>query len=438
MVNLDAAYKEIGDLHKQKAEVESKSKTEWIGLEEELRRDHDIQIKKILSEQEHQRQLLMLQMYELNNSMSRSEAVVGRKEDEHRRELRELQQQLQESEARNQELSDGVSSATRPLLRQIENLQATHASQQRSWNAVEKTFNNRLGEAQADLLAARENERLAQATATEVKSKALVLEKTVDSDRKTISQQEREIDSLKRQISNFEKEIVSLSEELHTAKETHKDSVEKSRKERLTLENQLQMEKVRSEAERRKYLTQQENLQKERDRVMWSRSEITSVSSNQVAETESVGSGSDAFHSSDLLEKQLSSSSLPGLTSRASFDTSRNLSMSNVLENLQTQLKLRDGEIAQLRGEINMLERTRSSMAEEIVRLTNLNEDMEGVSKEIREVKTKLTEVEGRYTAILTMYGEKQEENEELKMDLEDVKAMYKQQINDLLRPESS
>jgi hypothetical protein len=33
------------------------------------------------------------------------------------------------------------------------------------------------------------------------------------------------------------------------------------------------------------------------------------------------------------------------------------------------------------------------------------------------------------YNALLQMYGEKTEENEELKMDLQDVKDMYKLQV---------
>lgn len=39
-----------------------------------------------------------------------------------------------------------------------------------------------------------------------------------------------------------------------------------------------------------------------------------------------------------------------------------------------------------------------------------------------------------QYNALLTMYGEKIEEHEELKLDLKDVKEMYKAQIDELLR----
>lgn len=55
-------------------------------------------------------------------------------------------QRLQDAETRNQELSQSVTSATRPLLRQIENLQASLGGQTASWEKLEKNISDRLGE----------------------------------------------------------------------------------------------------------------------------------------------------------------------------------------------------------------------------------------------------------------------------------------------------
>ena len=41
-----------------------------------------------------------------------------------------------------------------------------------------------------------------------------------------------------------------------------------------------------------------------------------------------------------------------------------------------------------------------------------------------------LQEINSRYQALLRMYGEKVEETEELRLDLQDVKDMYKAQVN--------
>lgn len=59
-----------------------------------------------------------------------------------------LPQRLQEAENRNQELSQSVTSATRPLLRQIENLQASLGGQTASWEKLEKSISDRLGKRQ--------------------------------------------------------------------------------------------------------------------------------------------------------------------------------------------------------------------------------------------------------------------------------------------------
>lgn len=56
-----------------------------------------------------------------------------------------IPQRLQEAETRNQELSQSVTSATRPLLRQIENLQASLGGQAASWEKLEKSISDRLG-----------------------------------------------------------------------------------------------------------------------------------------------------------------------------------------------------------------------------------------------------------------------------------------------------
>lgn len=100
------------------------------------------------------------------------------------------------------------------------------------------------------------------------------------------------------------------------------------------------------------------------------------------------------------------------------YEATRFSGGSSIMENLQSQLKLREGEIAQLQVpvmnysratvkaqhlcfvnvfilnilqlEISNLERTRAVMAEELVRLTNQNDDMEEKVKEIPKLRIQL------------------------------------------------
>ena len=70
------------------------------------------------------------------------------------------------------------------------------------------------------------------------------------------------------------------------------------------------------------------------------------------------------------------SSSVKNSNSTSSM-LNNNIIASNVFESLQAQLKTREGELNQLIQQVNALKRSRNNMAEEIVRLSNQNEDME-------------------------------------------------------------
>uniref|UniRef100_K1Q536 TATA element modulatory factor n=1 Tax=Magallana gigas TaxID=29159 RepID=K1Q536_MAGGI len=80
-------------------------------------------------------------------------------------------------------------------------------------------------------------------------------------------------------------------------------------------------------------------------------------------------------------------------------------------------------------SDIQQLERTRESMARELVNLTNQNEEIMEKIEELPLLKKQYEELNQRYDALLQMYGEKVEEADELRLDLQDVKEMYKLQV---------
>ena len=84
----------------------------------------------------------------LQDEALRTEGDFGRREDNLKRQLTNYQSQLEESEQRNHDLGQSIQSATRPLLRQIENLQSTNSSQAANFEALEKSFQTRIEELQ--------------------------------------------------------------------------------------------------------------------------------------------------------------------------------------------------------------------------------------------------------------------------------------------------
>jgi TATA element modulatory factor len=112
----------------------------------------------------------------------------------------------------------------------------------------------------------------------------------------------------------------------------------------------------------------------------------------------------------------------------------QNLTATSVLEGLQSTLKQRDGEINQLQWELQRLQGDKNYLTTEVGNLiSELDTIKETLTNHDQTIK-EYTQLQQQHDAILQLYGEKLEENQELKLDLLDVKEAYKEQIDDLLQ----
>ncbi len=71
------------------------------------------------------------------------------REDALKRELADITRRSQAAEARHEELATALPEATRPLLRQIEAMQAANAANAQAWAAAERSLHDRLSAAEA-------------------------------------------------------------------------------------------------------------------------------------------------------------------------------------------------------------------------------------------------------------------------------------------------
>uniref|UniRef100_A0A9L0INP2 TATA element modulatory factor 1 n=1 Tax=Equus asinus TaxID=9793 RepID=A0A9L0INP2_EQUAS len=373
------------------------------------------------------------QVGDLRLALQRAEQAAARKEDYLRHEISELQQRLQEAENRNQELSQNVSTTTRPLLRQIENLQATLGSQTSSWEKLEKNLSDRLGESQTLLAAAVERERAATEELLANKIQMSSMESQNSLLRQENSRCQAQLESEKNRLRKLEDENHRYQIELENLKDEYVRTLEETRKEKTLLNSQLEMEKMKVEQERKKAIFTQEAI-KEKERKPFSVSSTPTMSrSSSISGVDMAGLQTSFMSQDEPHDHSFGPMSLSANGSNL-YDAVRMGAGSSIIENLQSQLKLREGEITHLQLEISNLEKTRSIMAEELVKLTNQNDELEEKVKEIPKLRTQLRDLDQRYNTILQMYGEKAEEAEELRLDLEDVKNMYKTQIDELLR----
>ncbi|XP_017602701.1 PREDICTED: TATA element modulatory factor [Corvus brachyrhynchos] len=431
---LDSAYKELADLHKANATKDSEAQEAALSREMKAKEELGLALEKAQDEARQQQEALAIQVADLRLALQRAEQQAARKEDYLRQEIGELQQRLQEAESRNQELSQSVTSATRPLLRQIENLQATLGAQTSAWEKLEKNLSDRLSESQTLLAAAAERERAAteELLANKIQMSSSESQNSLLRQENTRLQAQLEVERNK--LKKMENEKSRYEVELEGLKDEYAKTLEDAKKEKTLLATQLEMEKMKVEQERKKAILVQEAA-KDKDRKSFT---VETVSSTPSMSRSSSISGVDmaGLQTSFLSQDDPHDHSFGPIASSGSnlYDAIRMGSGSSIIENLQSQLKLREGEISHLQLEIGNLEKTRSIMAEELVKLTNQNDELEEKVKEIPKLRTQLKDLDQRYNTILQMYGEKAEEAEELRLDLEDVKNMYKTQIDELLK----
>ncbi|XP_032049803.1 TATA element modulatory factor [Aythya fuligula] len=431
---LDSAYKELADLHKANATKDSEAQEAALSREMKAKEELGLALEKAQDEARQQQEALAIQVSDLRLALQRAEQQAARKEDYLRQEISELQQRLQEAENRNQELSQSVTSATRPLLRQIENLQATLGAQTSSWEKLEKNLSDRLGESQTLLAAAAERER---AATEELLSNKIQMSSTESQNsllRQENTRLQAQLEVERNKLKKMEDENSRYEVELEGLKDEYAKTLEDAKKEKTLLTTQLEMEKMKVEQERKKAILVQEAA-KEKDRKSFTAETVSSTPS--ISRSSSI-SGVDmaGLQTSFLSQDDSHDHSFGPVAASGSnlYDAIRMGAGSSIIENLQSQLKLREGEISHLQLEIGNLEKTRSIMAEELVKLTNQNDELEEKVREIPKLRAQLKDLDQRYNTILQMYGEKAEEAEELRLDLEDVKNMYKTQIDELLK----
>ncbi|XP_040850724.1 TATA element modulatory factor isoform X1 [Ochotona curzoniae] len=431
---LDSAYKELTDLHKANAAKDSEAQEAALSREMRAKEELSSALEKVQEEARQQQETLALQVGDLRLALQRAEQAAARKEDYLRHEISELQQRLQEAENRNQELSQSVSSASRPLLRQIENLQATLGSQTLSWEKLEKNLSDRLGESQTLLAAAVERERAATEELLANKIQMSSMESQNSLLRQENSRFQAQLDSEKNKLRKLEDENNRYQVELENLKDEYVRTLEETKKEKTLLNSQLEMEKMKVEQERKKAIFTQEVI-KEKERKPFSVSSTPTLSrSSSISGVDMAGLQTSFLSQQDESHDHSFGPMSVSANGSNLYEAVRMGAGSSIIENLQSQLKLREGEITHLQLEIGNLEKTRSIMAEELVKLTNQTDELEEKVKEIPKLRTQLRDLDQRYNTILQMYGEKAEEAEELRLDLEDVKNMYKSQIDELLR----
>ncbi|XP_043468312.1 TATA element modulatory factor [Leptopilina heterotoma] len=365
---------------------------------------------------------LSAQVEDLRVKLRQTEEVYIKKEENLKQENLELLRRLEMSETRSEEISESVSSATKPLLRQLEQLQANLLQKTNTFMKQEKIMSEKIIELQTKLENLTETDQSLKEDNLTLKSRVSSLETKLHSKEQDRLKFQDLTNELKTKNENIVEENIKHQETIRMMEQTHLNQVKELKREINSLENKLSMEKAATDAEKRKSHTiieQQQSVEEE-----YRLSPTLSIERDSMSSVNSIWPvfNDPMFDSSSGRFPNVYESLRAGSSS------------TSVFENLQSQLKQRDGEIQQLQWELSRRNAERDTLNIELSSLSLKVEELNSKFIQVEALNENLNDVQTKYDALLQMFGEKMEENEELRLDLEDVKEMYKTQIDQLLK----
>ncbi|KAL8043242.1 hypothetical protein ABFX02_09G106800 [Erythranthe guttata] len=394
-----------------------------------------------LREAEERESMLVQTLEELRQTLSRKEQQAVFREDMFRKDIEDLQKRYQASERRCEELITQVPDSTRPLLRQIEAMQETAARRAEAWTAVERSLNSRLQGAEAKAAAAEEKERSINERLTQTLSRINVLEaqisclraeqtqltRSLEKERQRAAENRQEFLALKEEADTQEGRVKQLEEEIKELKRKHKDELYEALTHQELLQQELEREKTaRLEQERAARL--QSPAQQDQSPIARQKS---AALENGLARKLSSASSLGSLEESYFLQTTLDSSDMFSENRSLGEGTMSPYYMKSRTSNtFEAALRQKEGELASYITRLASLESIRDSLAEELVKLTAQCEKLRVEAATLPGIRAELDALRRRHSAALELMGERDEELEELRADIVDLKEMYREQVN--------
>ncbi|KAE9616161.1 putative TATA element modulatory factor 1 TATA binding, TATA element modulatory factor 1 DNA binding [Lupinus albus] len=402
------------------------------------------ELESLLREAEERESMLVHALEELRQTLTIKEQQAASKEDILRRDIEDLQKRYQASERRCEELVTQVPESTRPLLRQIEAMQEANGRKEEAWAVVERTLNSRHQEAEAKAAGAEERERSVNDRLSQTLSRINVVDAQISCLRAEQTQLSRTLEKERQRAAEHRQEYLAAKEEADTQGGRARQ-----------LEEEIKEIRKKHKQELQEALTHRELLQQEIEREKAARSELertANVQSAPISDQTSITRQNSAFDKGNLSRKVASASSLASMEEsiflQASLDSSngfserrnpRDPSMSSYYmksmtsSSYESALRQKEGELASYMSRLASMESIRDSLAEELVQMTEQCEKLRKEATFLPGLRAELEALRKRHSAALELMGERDEELEELRADIVDVKEMYREQVNMLV-----
>ncbi|XP_063709261.1 TATA element modulatory factor [Culicoides brevitarsis] len=425
--SFDAAKKELLDLKKENKEM-SRKITDFNAIQSEKQ------------EAQCQNQQMSDVITELKRKWKQSEEQQAQAMITLRQENTNLLRQLEEAEFRLQEQTEAYSVATVPLMKQIETLRGQLSNRTMQHEKREQELSVKLEEAEMQIKQLSNSETQYKENVLNLKSQTVTLETRLAD---AMHQVEEANVQLQAQKIELERNLTTHRLEMEKSARNEKEFGEKIKElERKLAETE---EKLKKRRQLHIQTTLPQDDEEEEDERTYTNEPRSSSKTNNDTFSEKRSSSptlSLSISMADSFTWQpddldcISQSGGPGALNPLYGSSVHH--QTSLMENLQATIRQKDGEISQLQREIKQLVTERQFLSEEVAKLSLELENIKENIKNNEDGERQHAELQQQYNALLQMYGEKIEETEELKLDLVEVKEMYKSQLEELLQAQKS
>ncbi|TYZ59278.1 hypothetical protein PybrP1_007635 [[Pythium] brassicae (nom. inval.)] len=390
----------------------------------------------------------------LHESLQDLESEAARREESARAEIQDLKRKWQDAVARVDLMGQSVSDATQPLLRQISALQDDQRARQETWKATEATLLQRIRDA-TEARRAVELDKLAQ------EEQVHALQTRVDAleheARRRASELGREKDRAASAAAS-ERELQAALDAARSERDEWKSKAQAESSAREQLQLRLSSERKlgkRADSEGSEPTAARDaELEALRARevqlshdLAWHQKEVRRLKTATLqppGSANGVGSSSAGLRGSvETSERPLESSSaemqasiLKHSLEAVGGDDDAFAGSTSVLglSQLQQRVRLREGENRLVKQQLQALEAKQSQLTEEIVRLSTRNALLETNEARFQQTQEELQALRQRQHVLLELFGEKEEQVEELQSEVSELKAFYRKQLDTLAK----
>ncbi|KAL3150595.1 hypothetical protein ABBQ32_000402 [Trebouxia sp. C0010 RCD-2024] len=433
------------DLEQQKQHYEAllKQAHSWqVVAEEKAAASAKEGMGKRAREAEASAQALAETVEELRLTLDRQRASAELREEGLQREVRDLEQRCQAAEARHQDLAANIPEATRPLLRQLEAMQASASANAQAWAAAEASLTARLNDAESAAAAAAEREKRAWEKLQASNMRLAATAAAIDALKAELSEANAEVERAMQAQQAAAQQSSQAEQQAAQARQAEAAAHQRQ----LHLEHTLTHQLANEQAQNLEAATAAEERIQALERRLASQQDAAlahqAVAAGEPPAMAAPGYQWQLVRSSDRDSPRQGGAAGPRLRSSAASDKgsedpyeqgsghpTRLLSGAGEVEMLRTALRQKEDQITSLQSQLTNLEATRDSLAEEVIAAAGSEEAARAALAGMEASKEEHRQAQQQLLACTEMLGEKEERVEELRADLQDVKQLYKDQI---------